>query len=157
MHDHYIEMDNRVIHKGRKIQHRTRTPGHTWWASIKPFKKKVAFKVGWIAENHRFLWYSSCLSLFLSASTAATYIFTAPTCTTTIIGLERLHCCYIYFHCSYLYNYYNWSWTLFLKCWNFIWFSTFHSEILKNSSTFPISLKEGIGVKGGPRTRLLSG
>jgi hypothetical protein len=28
------------------------------------------------------------LSYFLSASTAATYIFTAPTCTTTIITLE---------------------------------------------------------------------
>ncbi len=28
------------------------------------------------------------LSFFLSASTAATYIFTAPTCTTTIITLE---------------------------------------------------------------------
>jgi hypothetical protein len=31
---------------------------------------------------------SSCLSFFLSASTAATYIFTAPYCTTTIIDLE---------------------------------------------------------------------
>jgi hypothetical protein len=28
------------------------------------------------------------LSFFLSASTAATYIFTAPSCTTTIITLE---------------------------------------------------------------------
>jgi len=31
---------------------------------------------------------SSCLSFFLSAFTAATYIFTAPTCTTAIITLE---------------------------------------------------------------------
>jgi hypothetical protein len=31
---------------------------------------------------------SSCLSFFLSASTTATYIFTAPNCTTTIITLE---------------------------------------------------------------------
>jgi hypothetical protein len=31
---------------------------------------------------------SSCLSFFLSASTAATYIFTAPNCTSTIISLE---------------------------------------------------------------------
>ncbi len=31
---------------------------------------------------------SSCLSFFLTASTAATYIFTAPNCTTTIISLE---------------------------------------------------------------------
>jgi hypothetical protein len=35
-------------------------------------------------------WVSSCLSFFLSASTAATYIFPAPTCTTTIITLSNL-------------------------------------------------------------------
>jgi hypothetical protein len=68
----------------------------------------VPFKVGWSAENHGFV--------FLS--------FTVP---------EPLHCCDICFHCSYLYNYYNWSWTLFNKCWNFIWFSTFHTENFKNS------------------------
>jgi hypothetical protein len=33
-------------------------------------------------------WVSSCLSFFLRASTAATYIFTAPNCATTIIHLE---------------------------------------------------------------------
>jgi hypothetical protein len=33
-------------------------------------------------------WVSSCLSFFLSAFSAARYIFTAPTCTTTIISLE---------------------------------------------------------------------
>jgi hypothetical protein len=33
-------------------------------------------------------WVSSPLSFFLSASTAPTYIFTAPTCTTAIITLE---------------------------------------------------------------------
>jgi hypothetical protein len=33
-------------------------------------------------------WVSSCLSFFLSASTAATYIFIAPTSKTTIIPLE---------------------------------------------------------------------
>ncbi len=33
-------------------------------------------------------WVSSDLSFFLSSSTAATYIFTAPTCTITIITLE---------------------------------------------------------------------
>jgi hypothetical protein len=31
-------------------------------------------------------WISSCLSFFLSASTATTYIFTAPNCTITIIS-----------------------------------------------------------------------
>jgi len=33
-------------------------------------------------------WNSSCVSFFRSACIAATYIFTAPTCTTTIIILE---------------------------------------------------------------------
>jgi hypothetical protein len=33
-------------------------------------------------------WVSYCLSFFLSASTAATYIFTAPNSTTTIISLD---------------------------------------------------------------------
>ncbi len=33
-------------------------------------------------------WDSSCLSFFLTAFSAATYISTAPTCTTTIIILE---------------------------------------------------------------------
>jgi hypothetical protein len=33
-------------------------------------------------------WVSSPLSSFVSASTAATYIFTAPTCTITIINVE---------------------------------------------------------------------
>jgi hypothetical protein len=34
-------------------------------------------------------WVSSCLSFSLSASTANTYIFTAPNCTTTIISLQQ--------------------------------------------------------------------
>jgi hypothetical protein len=33
-------------------------------------------------------WVSSCLSFFPSSSTAATYIFTALSCTSTIISLE---------------------------------------------------------------------
>jgi hypothetical protein len=42
-------------------------------------------------------WVSSYLSFFLSSSTAATYIFTAPNCTTTIIGLEpcALNCWWV--------------------------------------------------------------
>jgi hypothetical protein len=42
-------------------------------------------------KNHQFWWqteFHPVFPFFLSASTAATYIFTAPTCTTTIIGLE---------------------------------------------------------------------
>jgi hypothetical protein len=34
------------------------------------------------------IWVSLCLPFFPSASPATTYIFIAPTCTTTIIGLE---------------------------------------------------------------------
>jgi hypothetical protein len=30
---------------------------------------------------------------------------------------ERPHHCFIYFHCSYFFNYYNYSWTLCIKCW----------------------------------------
>jgi hypothetical protein len=50
--------------------------GHTvWWESI-PNDFTPCF------------WVSHCLSFFLSSFTAATYIFTAPTCTATIILLE---------------------------------------------------------------------
>ncbi len=38
---------------------------------------------------------------------------------------ERLHCYYIYFQCSDLYKYYNYSWTLCIKC----WVSAFHTQI----------------------------
>jgi hypothetical protein len=45
------------------------------------------------SEMHHFLWLPTWVSsgfdlFFLSASIVATYIFTAPTCTTTIITLE---------------------------------------------------------------------
>jgi hypothetical protein len=62
------------------------------------FKKKknlknstLAFNRAWNSENHhiwRFSELHPCLSFFLSASTAAAYIFTAPTCTATIIHFE---------------------------------------------------------------------
>jgi len=52
----------------------------------KPAKKYISIQQGvklrWFPEFH------PCLSFFLSASTAATKIFTAPTCTATIIPLE---------------------------------------------------------------------
>ncbi len=70
----------------------------------------------------------SCLSLFRSPSTAATYVFTAPTCTTTIIGLEP---CSI--NAETLYD--------------------FQHSILKILK-IP---KEGMRVKGGPKRRLLFG
>jgi hypothetical protein len=88
MHDQYIEKNIRVIHKGRKIQHQYPDSWSYTVSFNNNLKKKVPFKVGWSAENHRFLWFLSCILLFLSASTAATYVSTAPTCTTTIIGLE---------------------------------------------------------------------
>ncbi len=50
-------------------------------------------------------WVSSCFSFFLNASISATYIFTAPTCTTTLITLKP--CALNAEIYSYLYNYYN--------------------------------------------------
>jgi len=45
--------------------------------------------MGWMLEiNFGGNWVSSCLSFFLSTSTAATYIFNAPTCTVTIITIK---------------------------------------------------------------------
>jgi len=53
----------------------------------KNLQKKYISMVSWVILVVN--WVSSCLSFFLSASTAAaTYIFTAPNCTTTIISLE---------------------------------------------------------------------
>jgi hypothetical protein len=62
---------------------------------------------------------SSYLSFFLSASTAATYRFTTPTCTTTLIILE---------HCAL-----NAEFQHFILRFN------------KNFFTLQIALKEGIG------------
>ncbi len=68
---------------------------------------------------------------------------------------QRLHYCYIYFNltaltsitatiyiftCSYLYNYYNYSWTLCIKC----WVTAFHSDIEWNFLTLRISLKKAV-------------
>jgi hypothetical protein len=72
---------------------------------------------------------SSCLSFFLSdsASTVATYIFTAPNCTTTIISLEP---------CA-----------LNAELQHFI-------LRFINVFSLRIPMKEGIGVRGGPKTGL---
>jgi len=54
-------------------------------------KSTLAFKGGVILRKPSILmvsWVSSCPSFFLSTSTADTYIFTALTCTTTVISLE---------------------------------------------------------------------
>jgi len=53
-------------------------------------KSTLAFNKGWNAKKPSVLvvnWISSCLSFFLSASTAATYIFTSLNYTTPIISL----------------------------------------------------------------------
>jgi hypothetical protein len=64
----------------------------------------------------------------MSASTAATYIFTAPTCTTTIIGLEP---------CALMNAEYQ----------------PFHTEILLKCLYFANTTeREDRGVKGGPKT-----
>ncbi len=56
-------------------------------------RSTLAFNKGWNSEMHHFfggklsfILFWPPLSLFLSASTAATYIFIAPTCTTIIIS-----------------------------------------------------------------------
>jgi hypothetical protein len=86
--------DNRVFRKVRKTQHQN---PEFWSKPVWDSKKKnlqkstIAFQSGWNSEMHHWFgvvkWVSSSfwppLSLFLSASTAATYIFTAPTCSTT--------------------------------------------------------------------------
>jgi hypothetical protein len=80
-------LDNRDIRKVRKRQHLYPEFGHTQGEILKkPAKKYISIQQGvklrWFPEFH------PCLSFFLSASTAATKIFTAPTCTATIIPLE---------------------------------------------------------------------
>ncbi len=108
------------------------------------FKKNLQKKylsilgAGWNQEKHHFfLWETEFhpvvtrLSLFLSASTDATYIFTAPTCTTTIITLET--------------------------CASTVKFQRFIPGFNKKFLTLHTSLKEGIGAKGGPKTRWRQG
>ncbi len=59
--------------------------------SLKPQKTYISIQKGLKFRKPSILvvhWVSSCLSFFLSASTAATYIFTALTCTISIISLE---------------------------------------------------------------------
>jgi hypothetical protein len=86
---------NRVIRKGRK--NTAREPWvwsyHTQGGIQKNLQKSTwAFNRGWNSKKPinfgSKLSFISCLSFFLSASTAATYIFTAPTCTTTTINLD---------------------------------------------------------------------
>jgi hypothetical protein len=80
-------------------------------------------------------WVSSCLSLFLSASTAATYIFTAPNYTTIIISLEP---------CAL----------------NSLWVSAFSYWVrfIKTSFTLRIPpLKEWIGGESRPKDKVKTG
>jgi hypothetical protein len=107
---------NRVIHKVKE-----NTTPHSWvwsymgWEFLKiPVKMyiKQGFKLTILVVN----WVSSCLSFLLSASTAATDIFTAPTTTGTST-------------CTY-------SRALCIKC----WVSSFHN---KNFLTLQIPLERG--------------
>ncbi len=86
-----------VTRKERKTQHQNPEFGHTQGEIQQPKKKNLqnstlAFNRGKNSETHSSIlvvnWVSSCLSSFLSASTAVTYIFTTPNCTTTIVSLE---------------------------------------------------------------------
>ncbi len=81
---------NRLFRKVRKTRHQNREfgpkPGEIQKKTCK--KRTLAFKLRNAAlflcptEFHPVL---TRLSFFLSGSTVATYIFTAPTCTTTMI------------------------------------------------------------------------
>jgi hypothetical protein len=76
-----------------KTQHQNLEFGHKLGEiQNKPEKSTLEFQRGEETQKGINLFsvnqVSSCLSFFLSASTAATYIFTAPTCTVTITTLE---------------------------------------------------------------------
>jgi hypothetical protein len=85
--------DIRVIRKVRKTQHQNPEFGHTQGEFFikKPAKKYISIQRGMKLRKPSILavnWVSSCLPFFLSAFTAATYIFTSLNCTTTIISLR---------------------------------------------------------------------
>jgi hypothetical protein len=89
--DQHPWRDNRVIRKVWRTLHYNPEFGHTQ-AEIqrKPAKKYISIQGGMELRKPSILvvnWVSSCLSFFLSASTAATYIFTAPNYATTVINL----------------------------------------------------------------------
>jgi hypothetical protein len=83
---HKIELSikvNKKQHQNPKFDH---TQGEIFFLNL--VKKDINIQRGMKLRKPSILIVnrvSSCLSFFLSASTAATYIFTAPNCTTTII------------------------------------------------------------------------
>jgi uncharacterized membrane protein len=84
----WFHVHTRVIRKVIQIQHQNPEFGHTQGEIFKNHAKKyisIQLREPSILMVN---WVSSCLSFFLSASTAATYIFTAPTSTNAIISLE---------------------------------------------------------------------
>jgi hypothetical protein len=82
----------RAIRKVRQTQHQNPEFGHTKGESERKLANKyISIQRGMKLRKPTSLvvnWVSSCISFFLSNSTADTYIFTAPNCTTTIISLE---------------------------------------------------------------------
>jgi len=129
----YFPSQNRVIHKVNKKQHQNpkfdHTQGEIFFKKLVKkdinIQRKMKLRKPSILVVNRV---SSCLSFFLSASTAATYIFTAPNCTTPIISLE--------------------------PCALFCWVSAFHAEIYYNVFTLQIALKEGRGGERKPKDRV---
>ncbi len=82
----------RAIRKVWQTQHQNLEFGHTQGESEKKLAKKyISIQQGMKLRKPSILvvnCVSSCISFFLSNSTADTNIFTAPNCTTTIISLE---------------------------------------------------------------------
>jgi hypothetical protein len=86
--------NSRVIRKVRKTQHQNPEFGHTQGKIQKtPAKKYISIQRGMKLRKKTInfggkLSFTPCLSFLLNASTAATYVFTPPNCTTIIISLE---------------------------------------------------------------------
>jgi len=90
---------NRVIPNVRKTQHQNPEFGHTQGEIFKKPAKKYGGIQGMVgSETQKPINFGGklsfrSLSFFLGASTAATYIFTVPNCTTTIFRLKPCEIC----------------------------------------------------------------
>jgi hypothetical protein len=83
-------------------------------------------------------WVSSPLSFFLRASAAATYIFTAPNCTTIIISLEP---------CALNAEYQDFVLSCSISYW----------DLLKCLDFADTTERGDRGLKGGPKNRVKTG
>jgi len=89
---HFLSQHTRLIHEVKKTQHQNWLWSYTGWDFLKkPVRKYISIQLRMKLKKWSIFminWVSSCLSFFLSACTAATYFFFAPTCTSTMITLK---------------------------------------------------------------------